>query len=336
MKILIVRFSSIGDIVLTTPVVRCLKQQTGATIHYLTFSRFAQVVEHNPAIDKLYTIEKDLSEVVPQLRRERYNLVVDLHNNLRTLLLKMRLRRRSIGFRKLNVQKYLLVRLGIDRLPPVHIVDRYLETVQSLGVTNDGLGLEYHLAPAVPESIGKLLPAPWSDGFVAIVTGGRYATKIYPADLLAEVVRQLPLPVVLLGGPEDQQRAQEVTNAAPKQKVLNGCGSFSLHESAMVVSKAKLVITNDTGLMHIAAAFGKKIISVWGNTVPQFGMYPYMPHKPSHYSKIVEVKGLPCRPCSKIGYQQCPEKHFSCMHEIKPNTITETALQMLGHKHEHP
>ena len=95
---------------------------------------------------------------------------------------------------------------------------------------------------------------------------------------------------------------------------------LNLDESALVIKNAETVITNDTGLMHIAAALNKKVISLWGNTVTDFGMYPYMPQSPENY-KVVEVKNLKCRPCSKLGFEKCPKKHFRCMMEIDENEI---------------
>ena len=122
-------------------------------------------------------------------------------------------------------------------------------------------------------------------------------------------------PIVLLGGPEDASRAEEIVEAVGA-KVFNACGKFKLDESASLVEQASWIITHDTGLMHIAAAFNKQIYSVWGNTIPQFGMYPYMT---ASNSKIIEVQGLGCRPCSKIGYDKCPKGHFKCMQEIDEN-----------------
>jgi ADP-heptose:LPS heptosyltransferase len=330
MKILIVRFSSIGDIVLTTPVIRCLKQQTSAEIHYLTYSRFGELLAHHPGIDRLYTISNRLDEVLPTLRKERYDLIVDLHNNLRTMVLKLRLGRPVAVVRKLNFRKYLLVRLGVNLMPDLHIADRYLATVRHLGVINDMQGLDYYPDPEVLQRAESLLPGPFREGYAAVVIGGRYNTKIYPADRVAEVIRLLPLPVVLLGGSEDGERAGAILSDVAGRKVFNGCGAFSLHESAAIVASSRLVITNDTGMMHIAAAFNRKIISLWGNTVPELGMYPYMPGMPESYSEIVEIKGLSCRPCSKIGFQECPKKHFRCMRDISPDRVSNAAEIMLA------
>jgi ADP-heptose:LPS heptosyltransferase len=107
---------------------------------------------------------------------------------------------------------------------------------------------------------------------------------------------------------------------ASKQKVHNTCGDYTIHQSASIVRQSALVITNDTGLMHIAAALKKKVISIWGNTIPEFGMYPYYGAHPSS-GLILEVTDLPCRPCSKIGYEECPKGHFKCMKGIKDSDV---------------
>ena len=308
-KILIIRFSSIGDIVLTTPVIRCLKKQLNAEVHYLTKSSFKGILNNNPYVDKVHTIEKEISsELIAELKNENFDFIADLHHNLRTLRLKKALNISSKSFPKYNIQKWLLVNLKIDRMPKMHIVDRYMETVSSLGVVNDAKGLDYFIPETSKVDLSRL-PEIQSNGYVGIVIGGKHATKMMPILKLIELCDSLSEPIVLLGGPEDKLRGEEIVNAVGV-KVFNGCGQFKLDESASLVQQANWIITHDTGLMHIAAAFKKRIVSVWGNTVPELGMYPYLPD-PS--SKIVQIKGLSCRPCSKIGYSKCPKSHFKCM-----------------------
>ena len=308
-KILIIRFSSIGDIVLTTPVIRCLKKQLNAEVHYLTKSSFIGILNNNPYVDKVHTIDKEISsELIAELKNENFDFIADLHHNLRTLRLKKALNISSKSFPKYNIQKWLLVNLKIDRMPKMHIVDRYMETVSSLGVVNDAKGLDYFIPETSKVDLSRL-PKIQSNGYVGIVIGGQHETKMMPILKLIELCDSLSEPIVLLGGPEDKHRGEEIVKVVGVS-VFNGCGQFKLDESASLVQQANWVITHDTGLMHIAAAFKKRIVSVWGNTVPELGMYPYLPD-PS--SKIVQIKGLSCRPCSKIGYSKCPKTHFKCM-----------------------
>lgn len=329
MKILVVRFSSIGDIVLTTPVVRCLKSQPDTELHYLTFRRFSSVLEHNPYIDRLITIDKSINEVLSLLRQNNYDLIVDLHRNIRTLSLKTKLRRPSVTFRKLNFRKYLLVNFRINLMPDIHIVNRYFESVKKLGVVYDDAGLDYYTGENDRDAF-QGLPDEYVKGYIAVVIGGRYITKIYPPNLMATVIDILDKPVVLMGGEEDSARAEEIAGAVIKGKVFNACGRFSLNESAVLISAAMLVITNDTGLMHIAAAYRKSVISIWGNTVPALGMYPFLPTEVAHRSAIIEMENVRCRPCSKLGYSRCPKRHFNCMMKIRPEVVAEVAEELLA------
>jgi len=313
LKVLIVRFSSIGDIVLTTPVVRCVKQQlSGVQVHFLTKEKFASVIRHNPYIDKLYTMDEELAEVIPQLKAENYDYIIDLHHNARTLRLKKALGKTSHSFNKLNWEKFLMVYFKINRLPNKHIVDRYMETVLPLGVRNDAKGLDYFIDAKDEVDISQKLPASFQQGYDALVVGGSYFTKRIPLHQLLEICKHNSRPLVLLGGKEDTEIANQVA-IAYEEKVISLCGSLNLNQSASVIRQAKKVISSDTGLMHIAAAYQKDIVSVWGNTIPEFGMGPYLP---GEGSKILEVKGLSCRPCSKLGYRQCPRGHFKCMNDI--------------------
>ena len=314
LKILIIRFSSIGDIVLTSPVIRCLKKQVnGIELHYLTKKAFETVLAGNPQLDKIHYLENSLSDCIQELKKEKFDYIIDLHHNLRTSWIKTKLGVSSSSFDKLNWKKWLLVNLKRNTLPPVHIVDRYLETVKFLGVKNDHMGLDYFLLKTY--TLAEMLP-PSHQSYIALVIGAQHATKRLPVDKLTELCKGIKGSVVLLGGPEDKERGEEIIKAAGHH-VFNACGKFKLDESAFLISKAQKVISHDTGLMHIAAAFNKPIVSVWGNTVPEFGMYPYK----ADYSRIIQVKDLSCRPCSKIGFKNCPKGHFKCMNLIDLNLL---------------
>lgn len=315
MKILIIRLSSIGDIVLTTPVIRCIKQQVpGAEVHFLTKPAFKTLLEHNPYIDRLHLLDSQLNTTIQGLRKEAFSCIIDLHHNLRTLRIKLALGVKSYAYNKLNVEKWLLTALKINRLPPVHIVDRLLATAAPLGVVPDGQGLDYFY-PTQAEKILDTLPAlHLQQGYIGLVVGAALATKQLPLPRLNELCGRLARPVVLLGGPEDANWGAQLAAAYPQQ-VYNACGQCSLHQSAVLVKNAAVVITHDTGLMHIAAAMGRPIVSIWGNTVPALGMTPYYGTGNMPAQAIFEVKNLSCRPCSKIGYKQCPKGHFKCMQQ---------------------
>ena len=293
-----------------------------AVIHYLTKEKFKQVLEHNPYIDHIYTIKKDVDEVLLDLIGEKYDFIVDLHNNIRTWRVKMALHSPSKAFNKINLQKWMRVNLKINILPTVHIVDRYLDAAKPLGIINDGQGLDFFLDPDKSET-QLSLPEDFQNGYIALIIGGQHATKMYPVDQLIELCRKLKEHIVLLGGPDDAQNGALIAKEAGMH-VFNACGNYSIMESAWLLAGASHVVSNDTGLMHIAAALRKDITSVWGNTIPEFGMYPYFPIGSNSINKMIEVKGLNCRPCSKIGYKKCPKGHFKCMKEIESQTIIDS------------
>ncbi|MCB9252678.1 MAG: glycosyltransferase family 9 protein [Flavobacteriales bacterium] len=311
MKILIIRLSSIGDIVLTTPVVRCLKKQlpAGTQIHYLTKPGFKVLLDQNPYLDKIHTYADSIKSILRILREENYDVVVDLHNNMRTRRIRMNLKGKTFVVNKINLRKFLLTSFKINILPSLHIVDRYLETVKELKVFKDGEGLDYFY-PANFESLKAFCPTLERGRYIVAAIGGQHFTKKMPPDKLKEIFSKTNLPVVLIGGKEDMHSAELIKEQ--DSNIVSLCGKLSLHESAGIIENSRVILTHDTGMMHFAAALKKPVIVLWGNTVPQFGMYPYYgDHKVDF--KNFEVYGLGCRPCSKIGYDRCPKGHFKCM-----------------------
>ncbi len=337
MKILILRFSSIGDIVLTTPVIRCLKKKfPEAEIHYATKKSFQSIVQYNPYLTKIHLLGDSFMSLVEELKKEKFDYVIDLHHNQRTFFLKLLLGEtclpagRSFSFGKLNLAKWLMVNFKINRLPHKHIVDRYLETCKTLGVENDGEGLDYFISKDDEVDL-KALPEAFQNGYVAWVIGAKQNTKKFPVEKIAQTINHLKYPVVFLGGKEDEAYGQKVKSAIRNSQsaILNAAGQYSLNQSASLVRQAKVVVTNDTGLMHIAAAFKKPVVSIWGNTIPEFGMSPYYGNNQIQNSKF-EVQNLNCRPCSKLGYDSCPKRHFNCMNLHDEKLLAEKIRQMIA------
>lgn len=311
MKVLVIRFSSIGDIILTSPVVRCLrKQRPDAEVHFLTKRAFAPLVEHSPYVDRVHVLEDNLHAVVGPLKKEKFDLVVDLHHNLRTKRVKMTLGRPAQSFSKLNYEKWVMVNLKKDILPRIHIVDRYLGTVEHLGVKNDGQGLDLFI-PAEKEVRPEMLPESHRQGYIALCIGAGHFTKRLPEHRLIELAQMLEGPLVIAGGAEDQAIARAVSDAIGG-RAFDATGKFDILGSASLIKQARAVVANDSGAMHMASAFSQHVASIWGNTIPEFGMSAYIPQHPER-ALISEVKGLDCRPCSKIGFEKCPRGHFHCM-----------------------
>ncbi len=323
MKILVIRFSSIGDIVLTSPVMRCLKEQVpGAEVHFLTKDIFRSLVEHSPHVDKVHAVMDTLGDVLPQLNQERFDLIVDLHHNLRTWRVKRALGVPSKSFPKLNYEKWLLVNFRKNALPATHIVDRYLSTVAHLGVKNDSKGLELFI-PAEKEVALSTLPDLHRTGYTALCIGGAHFSKRLPAHMLIDLAQRIEGPVVVIGGPEDKVVARSMADAVGG-RVLDATGQYDLLGSASLIRQAHSVVAHDSGALHVACAFQRPVVSVWGNTVPAFGMGPYQPQQPQNVH-IAEVLGLDCRPCSKIGFEHCPKGHFKCMEDQDLARIAELA-----------
>jgi heptosyltransferase-2 len=318
MKILVIRFSSMGDIIYTTPVVRCLKKQLpGAEIHFLTKPAFKYIYDNNPYADKLLLLKDSLSETIKEIKAERYDYIIDLHNNLRTTIIKLRTGIKSSTYKKQQIRKWLSLKLHLKLVPPVHLVERYLKTVAFLGVKNDEQPIDYYVKAGL--DLTKLLPPSHQNNYVAFVIGATHYTKRMPNEKIVSICREIKRPVLLLGGNDVKANGELIAGQA--QNVYNACGITTLDESAFLVSKAAVVLGFDTGLTHIAEAFEVPIASIWGGTVPELlGVQPYK-------VKDVLVAGidLPCRPCSKFGLEKCPLGHFKCMNDLPPDNIIKFA-----------
>jgi len=318
MKILIIRFSSMGDIIYTTPVVRCLKKQLpGAEIHFLTKPAFKYIYDNNPYVDKLLLLKGQLSDTINEIKTEHYDYIIDLHNNIRTSIIKLRTGVKSSTYKKQRLRKWLSLKFKLKLVPPLHLVERYLKTVAFLGVKNDDQPIDYYLK--ADHQLDELLPPSHQKGYIAFVIGATHFTKRMPNNKIIRICRVLKHPVVLLGGNDVKANGDEVAANVPG--CYNACGTTTLDESVFLVSKANSVIGFDTGLTHIAEAFAVPIVSIWGGTAPELlGVQPYKVKE----ALVAEID-LPCRPCSKFGLEKCPLGHFKCMNDLPEGEIIEFA-----------
>lgn len=326
-KVLVIRFSSIGDIVWTTPVIRSIKKQLpGIELHFCTKKQYKFMVEANPFIDKIHYLEDSLGTLIKELKKEQFDFIVDLHRNIRTAMIKFRLGAKSKAYDKLRIKRLLFTNFQIDFMPNCHVVDRYFDATAPLGIENDGKGLDYFISEKDEVEIEWLPETHWN-GFVAYVIGATGWTKILPFEKMVELCDIINKPIVLVGGKEDFEagdKLEQFFNAdsgdkeiseglkllGKKTVIFNGCGKFNLSQSASLVKQAQVVFGHDTGLTHIAAAFKKTIFSIWGGTVPN-NFYPY-----GTKFFLLENTKLNCRPCSKSGRSNCPKGHFKCMKDI--------------------
>lgn len=317
MKILVIRFSSMGDIIYTTPVVRCLKKQLpDAEVHFITKPAFKYIYDNNPYVDKLLLLKPTLKETIQDIQAEGYDHIVDLHNNLRTAIIKLRTRVPSSTYHKQTIRKWLSLKFKWKLVPPVHLVDRYMKAVEVLGVKNDNQPIDYYIK--ADYQLGELLPVSHQNNFVAFIIGATHFTKRMPNDKIIGICKDIDLPIVLLGGNDVKANGDEIA-AAIGGRAYNACGVTSLDESVFLVSKAQKIIGFDTGLTHIAEAFDRPIVSVWGGTVPELlGVQPYKVK-----DVLISDVDIECRPCSKFGLAACPLGHFKCMRDIDETLITQ-------------
>lgn len=303
-KILIIRLSSIGDLVLCTPAIRCIHEQLDAEVHLLSKRSFGKVLGGNPHLKKIWIYEDEKEEGFKGLKASGFDKVFDMHKNWRSRAVVRALAAASLNFNKINVKKWLAVQFKWDVLPKVHLVDRYFQALEAWGVKDDGKGMDYHQL----EEVSDTTDAPYT----ALVLGAAHATKQIPESKLLEIIQKKTGPIYLIGGPAESRLGEKLVSTTTRDNVINFAGKTNLAQSAWLLDRAELVITPDTGMMHIAAARQKPVDVYWGNTVPEFGMYPYYGFL-SKQNFVNHQVDLSCRPCSKIGSDRCPKGHFRCM-----------------------
>ena len=315
-KILIVRFSSIGDVVLTSPVVRCIKQQKNIELHYLVKRQYSVVLISNPYIDKLITFKNSLNSVIKKLKNENYDIIIDLQNSIRSWWLKLNLGRPSYTFKKGNIKKYIYIYMNLNYLND-HVVDRYFNAVKSLGVYNDNGGLDYFL------NKNTVIDFDVSQHYIAWSIGGSFEQKKLCSTQIINVCNVVSKTIVLLGGVGESNMGERIVSETTNKRVYNFCGQLSLDQSAYLLKQSSFVLTNDTGLMHIASALKKPIISFWGCTKPSLGFAPYLNHHQS--IKILTNKSSPC---SKHG-NRCKIQNDGCIKKLDDKVIVRAVTNLL-------
>lgn len=305
-----------GDVVMTSPVVRWLKLQLEAEVHFITKKGFAGLVSCNPYIDRIWTMDNNFDKLISDLRSAQYDIVVDLHLSLRSRRLCFHLDVPVCSFDKLTIEKWAYLLTRIDWLKEQHIVDRYLAGLRSLEIQNDDAGLDFFISDE--GHVGLNLD---NKPGVALVLGGSYVTKRLPFALVDKLLEDESRHYFLLGG-------SDVTGGTfpDAPHIHDYRGRCTVHQSASIINQCDVVVSGDTGMMHIAAALKKKLVVIWGSTAPVFGMYPWYPDHLSDCYQSIRVEGLTCQPCSKYGKPACPKKHMNCLNSIDPAKV-EKAIQ---------
>ena len=337
-KTLVIRLSSIGDVVLASPLIRVFRKQfPSAQIDFVVRKEYAELVRFNPNISTTIEFDadggfKELQLLKENIRQERYDLILDIHNSLRSRYLRF-----FSGAKKVVViDKRIIARTMLVRFKKnfyrniVSIADRYIETVKDYGVENDNRGLEIFITDKIRSNVSEKLASFNLHRFEKVIgfcPSAKHETKRWPAerfiDTGVQIAKKLNAKILLFGGIADGSLCQTIVHSINQvtgmERASDLSGQFSLLETASAMEYCDIVLTNDSGLMHIAAAMKKKVIAIFGSTVREFGFFPV-----GTESVIVERNGLYCRPCSHIGRDSCPEKHFRCMKEIQVEEVIKS------------
>ncbi len=321
-KVLIIRFSSLGDVLLTTPFIRSLKNQFPyLLIDFIVKEAYKDILINNPYINKLYIFKKrknEIAELKEMLSVNKYDLVIDLQNNFRSSSLIKKLNGYKTVFNKHTFLKFLLVKLKIDKMSSkAQIAVRYASTINGLQLDPDGLDLYTDKEPDKIIREGKNL--------IGFCPGSRHFTKMWPKEYFIElgnILTKNGFLIVLLGGKSDKAICNELNSAIPGSVSL--CGNDDILQTASDIKMCKLIVCNDSGLMHAACAVGIPVLTFFGSTVKQFGFTPY-----KNKNSILENNSLSCRPCSHIGRASCPKGHFKCMLQLTPQLAYKHIIELL-------
>ncbi len=357
-KILIIRFSAIGDILLATPLIRALRQNfPQARLDFAVKANFAEVLRYHPAIDHLYELNpaggwSALRALGRRLQNIHYDVVLDVHKNFRSSYLAYAAKpQQALRHRKHVFRRWLFVTTKINfmfKAPPIY--RRYLEAAAPLGVATDelpspGRWLElFWSAKEEQEAERALATHHWQPHvpLIGLAPGAGYFTKRWPPEYFGELAAHLVRlgnQIVVLGGPQDAglakivarhmalactQHNRSADSGQTPARLIDLTGALSLLASAAVIKRCQLLVANDSGLMHVAEAADTPLLAIFGSTTPALGFSPQLAS-----SRVVENRDLACRPCSHLGHHQCPRGHFRCMREILPREVMALARKML-------
>ena len=328
LRILLVRFSSIGDVLLTTPLVRALRRRhPDARLIYVTKRAVAPLVTDNPHLSQVIALEPDepLAHLAHRLRALEPTLGLDLHGSLRSAALRLLVQGRWSGYAKRKLARTLLVATKLDLYRgDVPVAERYFEAARRLDVRPDGGPPEFFLGAAAPERVSRWLAERGlaTEPLAALAPGAAHATKRWPIahwQALAERLREMGYRLVVLGGPEDRGAAQQLGPLAE-----SAAGEFTLQETGACLARAKVLISGDTGVMHMATGVGTPVVALFGPTVRAFGFFPY------HARATVLAQDLRCRPCSTMGTARCPLGHHRCLVDLLPAQVAAAVERLVA------
>ena len=322
-NLLIIRLSSLGDILLASPLVRSIKKKyPEIKIDFILKEEYKEVLTFNPYIFRVLEYSTNRYEkklFLSRLDRNKYDMVVDLQNNFRSAEIKKIINAPSVKFNKSTIDKFLLVKFKINMLKKApQIAVRYAETLDQFQL--DGEGLDLFLPSDIkPELFEEKI-------LIGFAPGSRHFTKMWPKDNFIELGNKLNgegFKIVLFGGESDIQSCYEISRKIPDS--INLCSSNNLYKTAVNMKKCSAIVCNDSGLMHVSSALNIPVLAFFGSTVKEFGFTPY-----NCRNIVYENTELGCRPCTHIGRDKCPQKHFKCMLELTPQTALEKLKLLLN------
>lgn len=321
--VLIIRLSSFGDVLLTTPLIRALKENhKDVRIDFIVREQYYDLLKLNPAVNQIYVYETNkqkIKELRSSLIRNRYNFVIDLQNNLRSRLLLRNIASSIVRFKKHSIKKFLLVKFKINLLKNLTpIAERYIQTVP--GLKPDNNGLEFHTDKYQSGLLSE------RTNIIGLCPGSRHFTKMWGKEnfiLLGSILTKNGFNVVLFGGKDDINICAEISTMI--QGAINLCNGNDALQTAADMKSCRAIVCNDSGLMHLASANKIPIIAIFGSTVRGFGFVPYK----TKYI-ILENNSLSCRPCSHIGKDHCPKQHFKCMIAITPEHVFNNLKKIIN------
>lgn len=345
-KILIIRFSSIGDIILASPLIRSIKSTyPEAQIDFLVRKDFADLVKYNPHLTNIIEFDsshnfKGLTKLAHRINKEKYDVVIDIHNSLRS---------RYIRFKSGASQKFIINKRTIARFLLINFrwnvynnvlsnAQKYIDTASPLSVKDDGNSLEIFIPADIQSQVASKLNGLQLKNYKVIIgaaPSAKHNTKKWLAEryieLFTRIINEHNAFIMLFGGKEDKSETEKIVHSVNEKtagiSTVNFAGEFSLLETAAAFDYCNAVVTNDTGLMHLAAAHQRKVVAIFGPTVKEFGFFPFRTE-----NIVVERNNLNCRPCTHIGSEECPKKHFKCMRDISPDDVYQAVLNILNIK----
>ncbi len=313
MKILIIRLSSIGDVIMTTPIIRCIKKSTKAQLFFLTNLVNHPVLSSNPFIDKIFAPEDISTHDINSM-----SLIIDLHNHKKSRAYYRHTKINYLRTDKMPIRKWLMLLFKINLLDASHVIDRHFDCIKNISTYDDGIGMDiYYTNPYNSLVINR-------EPDIIINVGGSKMTKRIPKSLVQQISLQTKRSITLIGGEDVLSEYGNLTG----ENMTNLVGTLSLQESFYLLNKCNILITGDSAMMHAAAAMNKDQIIIWGSTSREFGFSPYYGFKHKNRAKSIE-QSLPCRPCSKYGRDVCPKGHLNCLVNIsaKEVLLTMNSLQ---------